>query len=194
MTTFQDQEDDVIFNEPIQAKKDCKIKITFAELTEWKVKDTVTGYEGQQFPAMKLTIMVIDPDVHCEHPDARPRVIEDQFNLEKYPYLDKKTAEVKWLGRQKVYDLEQALGFEPLFVVNGERVEPYVTRNGNKVAPKTPGVKRKLNPEFASAYFDGNGIPKVDNWIDKELLADIEVEKSEQYGDKNVIKRYKKLS
>ena len=194
MTTFQDQEDDVIFSEPIKAKDECKVKIIFAELSKpWTVKQGVTGYEGQQYPVMKLTLQIIDTDVECEHEDAKPRlVIEDRFCLEKYPCM--KEDKLQWIERQKLYDLESAFGFEPLYVVNEERVEPFITKNGNKVAPKIAGVKHKLNPDFAFTYFDNNGIPKVDNWVDKELLAKVEVEKSETYGDKNVIKRYKRLA
>jgi hypothetical protein len=94
------------------------------------------------------------------------------------------------LGRQNLYELEAALGFDPVFKVNGVTVEPFITKNGNKVAPKIDGVKRFVNPDFMDNYFDALGNPIMANWEGKVLYADIEVEKSLQFGDKNVIKRF----
>lgn len=194
MSSFSEQTDDVQFSEPILAKKDCKIKINFVEPAEWTVKEAVPGHAGEKYKALKVQVQIIDEDISTEHADAQPkRVFDDQFNIEKYPYLDKKTNTVRWLGRQKLYQLEAALGFDPVFVDSeGNQVEPHITKNGNKVAPKISGVKQKANPDFVQAYFDAEGLPIVDNWIDKEITADIELQRSEQYGNRNGISRYKK--
>ena len=85
----------------------------------------------------------------------------------------------------------------------GQPLEPHVTKTGRKVAPKVEGVKRRINPDFFDAYFkpfetEDDGVvvtkllPVVDNWVGKEILADIELEHDEQYGSKNVVKRFKK--
>ena len=76
----------------------------------------------------------------------------------------------------------------------GNTVEPYVTRSGNKVAPKLEGVARILNPAFFGAYFHQDGTVNPTNWVDKDILVDVGVERSEQFGDKNTVKRYKKVS
>ena len=190
---WADEQDEIQFSEPILAKKDCKVRIDFAEPAEWKVKETVPGHGGETYKAMKLTVIITDENVQTEHADAKPRLtIEHQLNIEKYPYLDKKTGTVKWLGRAGLYDLEAALGFEPRFVgPDGQQVEPYVTRTGRKAAPKIDGVKQMLNPDFAAAYFHEDGTVNPSNWIEKNVYADIDVERSDQYGDRNVIKRFK---
>ena len=195
---WQNDQDDQIQTEPILAKKDCEVQIDAAEKVSWKVKEAskggAPGYEGQEFDAMKLTVTITDPNVQTEHEGARPRLtIEHQFNLAKYPYWDKKNAKVAFMNRANLYDLEEAFGFDPIFTNgDGQPVEPYITKNGRKMAPKKEGVKRQPNPEFMSAFFNPDGSPNLE-WAGKKVLADIEVEKSEQYGDKNVIKRFKKL-
>lgn len=193
---WQDEGDDVQFSEPILAKKDCQVRIDAAEATEWKVKETAKGgapgYEGQAFKALKLTCTITDASVQTEHEGGKPRLtLEHQFNIDRYPYLDKKTGTVKWLGRQALYDLEEAFGFDPIFTTaDGQPVDPFITRTGRKVAPKVEGVKRHLNPDFLSAYFTPDGTPNLE-WAGKTVHADIDVERSEQFGDKNVIKRFK---
>lgn len=195
--SWQDEQDEVVITEPIQAKKDCKVQIAAVESTTWTVKPAdkggAPGYEGQEFQAAKMTLTIIDENVQTEHEGSRPRLtIEHQFNIAKYPYLDKKTGTVRFMGRQHLYDLEEAFGFEPVFVDGEDNpVEPYLTRSGRKVAPKNvEGVSRKLNPAFLSAYFTSDGHPNLE-WAGKVVYADVEVERSEQYGDKNVIKRFK---
>ena len=190
---FLDQEDDILIYEPILAKKDCKIKISFAETAEWKVKEHVPGYAGEIYKALKLTVLITDQNVQTENDDAKARLtIEDQFNVVKYPYLSKKTGQVEWLNRAKLYQLEDAFGFDPFFAVDGVAVAPHITKNGRKVAPKIAGAKQRVNPDFWTAYFNEDGTPKPDNWIDKEILADIGVDKNEQFGARNTILRYKK--
>ena len=192
MSRYTDQEDDVQFSEPILAQKQVKLKVGFVERSEWESK-TAGQKDGRKFSACKLTLQIDDDSVKTEHADAKPRMtIEDQFNLETFPYEDKKTGEIKKLGRNKLYQLQGAFGFDPVFKVNGKVVDPYITRNGNKVAPKTEGVKQVVNEDFFSAYFDDLGSPIVDNWIDKTVYADIEVEESEQFGNRNTIARYVK--
>ena len=185
---YTEQEDDVQFSEPILAQKGVKLKVAFVEKTAWKNK-----IDGQPYDAIKLTLTIDDSSVRTEHSDAKPKLtIEDQFNIVQYPYIDKKTGETKKLGKTKLYQLEQAFGFDPVFKAGGQVVAPYVTKTGNKVAPKIEGVKRSLNEDFFNAYFSSLGAPNVDNWVDKVLYADINVETSEQFGSKNVIDRYVK--
>lgn len=193
MAGWADEQDEVQFSEPVMAKKDCKVRIDFAEGVVWTVKAHVPGHEGEAYKALKLAITITDEQVQTEHTDAKPRLtLEHQFNIERYPYLDKKTGAVKWLGRDALYQLEEAFGFEPIFVdAAGNSVEPYIAKTGRKLAPKIEGVKRKLNPDFAAAYFTSEGEVRTDSWIDKEVYADIEIEQSEKFGDKNVIKRFK---
>jgi len=143
---------------------------------------------------MKLTLQITDREIKTEHEGGRPKLtLEHQFNIVKYPFKDKDTGEVRWMGRTNLHQLEEALGFDPLFVsASGEQVEPYITRNGNKTAPRgVDGVARKLNPEFVSAYFDSDGHPSLE-WAGKIVYAHIGIRKDEQYGDKNIIKRFKK--
>ena len=195
---WMDEGDTVQFSGPILAKKGCKVQIDFIEGATWTVKATpaggAPGYEGKAYQAAKLTCTITDEGIQTEGEHIRPRlVLEHQFNLEKYPYLDKKTGEVRWLGRQTVYDLEEAFGFEPVYVNEaGEVLVPFVTKAGRKVAPRSDGVvKRRLNPEFAKAYFHTDGTVKPENWINKTVYADIEVEESEKYGDRNRIQRFR---
>lgn len=193
MAGWMNEQDDVQFSEPILAKKDCQLRIDFAEPSEWKVKDHVVGHEGEVYKAAKLTLTITDQNVQTEHADAKPRLtIEHQFNVQRYPYLDKKTGQVKWLGRANLYELEEALGFEPVFVgADGEQVEPFISKTGRKLAPKIEGVKRQINPQFAASYFHEDGTINPDNWVDKVVYADVDVERSEKFGDKNVVKRFK---
>lgn len=203
MSRYTEQEDDITFSEPILAKKAVRMGVSFAEKTEWEVKNKDKWTEeqrlsmqpllGQKVDACKLTLQISDDSVQTEHADAKPRLtIEDQFNIEPYPYPDAKTGAIKKLGRQKLFELEGALGFDPVFKQNGEIVAPFITRTGNKVAPKGEGVKRVLNPDFFDTYFDNLGNPIMSNWEGKVIYADVEVETSEQYGAKNIIKRYVK--
>lgn len=188
MSKYTEEQDDVQFSEPILAQKGVRIGVQFAEKTQWENK-----IDGKKYDACKLTHQISDDSVKTEHSDAKPKLtIEDQFNIEQYPYRDKKSGEIKKLGKTKLYQLEQAFGFDPCFQVNGQPVEAHVTKNGNKVAPKIEGVKRVINPAFFDAYFTADGDPVIDNWIGKTVYADIEVETSEQYGSKNVIARYVK--
>lgn len=192
MSKYTEEQDDIQFSEPILAQKGVRLGVSFAEKTEWEAK-TNGMKNGSKYDACKLTLTISDDSVKTEHADTKPRMtIEDQFNIEAFPYEDKKTGKVKKLGRQKLYELEGAFGFDPIFIANGEKVEPFITKSGNKVAPKIEGVKRTLNPDFFNAYFDENGAPRMDNWAAKVIYADIEVEKSEKFGDKNVIKKYVK--
>ena len=196
---WQQEQDDVIITEPIVAQKDVKLRIDVAESSEWTVKTTgeggAPGHAGETYPVIKLTCTIADPaSVRTEHENARPRLtIEHQMNLARYPYLDKKSGEVRWLGRQGLYDLEEAFGFDPVFT-NGEgkAVEPYITRTGRKVAPKGEGIKRQPNPAFTAAYFTPEGFPNLE-WVGKEVYADIDVELSIQYGDRNRIARFKRV-
>lgn len=186
-----DETDDIQFREPVLPRKNVKLKVNFAEPMEWVAKEAAGEYCGKSYKAVKLQLIVDDPEARCENEDALPKMIEDVFNVEKYPYGDKNTGELKWLGRSKLYQLESAFGFDPVFVdAEGNEMEPKVTRTGAKVAPK--GAKRKLNQDFVSAYFLPDGTVTPDNWIDKTVYADVDIERSEQYGDKNKVKRYNK--
>ena len=195
--SWQDDSEKVELVEPILAQKDVKLEIVAAESAEWTVKEAskggAPGHAGEKYAAMKLTLLITDTNVQTEHEGSRPRLtIDHQFNVDKYPYLDKKSGTVKLLGRQHLHDLEEAFGFEPLFTnESGEPVEPYITRNGRKVAPKGEGIHRKLNPAFVSAYFTSEGKPNLE-WSGKVVYADIGIEASEQYGDRNRITRFKR--
>ena len=192
--SWMDEQDGVQFSGPILPKKECQVRIEFVEDATWTVKaGGAPGYEGQAFKAAKLTAVITDANIATEGDHIKPRLtVELQFNLEKYPYLDKKTGNVAWLGRQFVYDLEEAFGFEPVFVgPDGAKVEPYISKNGRKLAPKVDGVKRGINPEFAATYFNADGTVKPDNWIGKTVYADIGVEESEQWGARNKITRFR---
>lgn len=185
---WTNEQDEQVFSEPILAQKGVKLKVNFAEGAKWKSK-----VDGKEYEAIKLTLDIDDDSVKCEHADARPKTtIADQFNLAQFPYTDKKTGDVKKLGRSKLYQIEEALGFEPVFLVNGQKVDAYITKTGSKRAPKIEGVKRTLNPDFMDAYFTGEGIPNMSNWAGKTLYANVGVETSEQYGSKNIIEAYVK--
>lgn len=192
------ERDEVVFREPISEQKDVKAKISFAEPTEWRPKDAVKALGGVEdsYKAAKLTVAITDDTVKTEHSDALPRlIIEDQFNVQRYPYLDKKTGKLAWMNRQRLFDLETAFGFDPVFVDRSENVvPPHITRSGAKVAPKVDGVARILNPAFLGAYFHDDMTVNPTNWIDKEILIDVKIESSETFGDKNVITRYKKVA
>lgn len=209
MSNILDAEDEVVFSEPILAQKGVRCGISFVESNEWEVKKKEKWSDaqasamseflvpdaegkGKLVKALKITVNISDDSVRTEHEDAKPRLtIEDHLNLEKYPYPDKE-GNVKWLGRQKLYQLEEAFGFEPVFKAGGQVVEPHVTRTGKKVAPKIEGVSRVLNPDFYNAYFNADDTPKVDEWVGKEIYADISLENSEKFGDRNGITRYVK--
>lgn len=203
MSQYTEEEEDIQIIEPIMAQKRVRIGVTFAEHTEWEVKPkdkwipeglvNMQELIGKKYDACKLTLTISDDSVKTEHEGAGfKRTIEHQFNIVKFPYPDKNSGQVKYLGKQNLFQLEAALGFDPVFKVSGEIVEPYITKNGNKVAPKIDGVKRSINPDFFNAYFNDDGTPNVDAWIGKELYADIGVERSDVYGDKNVISRFVK--
>lgn len=184
------EQDDVQFSEPILAQKGVRLKVNFVESTTWEDK---TGTNVEATKAVKMTLDLDDDSVKCEHADAKPRrTIEDQFNLGQHPYKDKKTGEVKKLGRSKLYQLEEALGFDPVFMVDGKVVEPFITKTGAKRAPKIEGVKRALNPDFMDAYFTSEGAPNMSNWAGKTIYANVGVERSEQFGDRNTIEAYVK--
>lgn len=187
MNTFLTETDDVQFSEAILAQKGVRCGIISAEKVLWKNK-----VDGQEYSAIKLKLQISDDTVRTEHADAKPKLnLEDQFNIVSYPYIDKKTGETKKLGRQKLLQLEKAFGFDPIFQVNGQTVEPFVTKNGNKVAPKIEGVKQIINPDFFNAYFDENGNPKSE-LVGKTVYCNIGVETSEQFGSKNIVEAYVK--
>jgi len=196
------ERDEVIFREPIKAQKDVKVKIQSVENTEWKPKQAVmdvANAEGktlnESYKAVKLSVTITDDTVQCENPDATPRSqIDDQFNIQRYPFVDnKKGGVLGWMNRGKLFQLETAFGFDPCFEdKDGQPIEAAITRNGNKVAPKVDGVARVLNPSFVGAYMNEDGTINPSNWVGKEIRIDAGIEKSEQYGDKNVIKAYKK--
>lgn len=192
------ERDEVQFREPVLEQKNVKARISFAESTEWRPKEAVRALDStlqDSYKACKLSVILTDDSLRTEHADALPKlVIDDQFNVVKYPYLNKKTGGVSFLSREKLFALESAFGFDPVFVdADGNEVEPFITRNGNKVAPKLPGVARVLNPSFVSSYFNEDMTVNPTNWIDKVILVDVGVETNEQFGNKNTIQRYKKV-
>lgn len=203
MSKYTEEQEEITFSEPIIAQKQVRCGITAIKKATWEVKAkeswtadqlaTMQEFIGKKYDAVALTISISDDSVRTEHEGAKAKLtIEDQFNIEQYPFPDKKTGALKKMGKQKLYELEQAFGFDPIFMVGDKFVEPFVTKAGNKVAPKIDGVKRVINPDFFDAYFTSDGDPVIGNWIGKTIYADIDVEKSAQFGDKNVIGRYVK--
>ena len=191
MARWAEEQDEIVVREPIQPKKDCQVRIEAAEAEEWIVKEHVPGEAGKAFKAMKLTLTITDEAVQTEHENAQPRrTLDHHLNLDRYPFLDKKSGTVKWMGRQGLYGLEEALGFDPIYLKEGQPVEAYVTRTGQKRAPKGEGITRQLNPAFVAAYFHPEGTPNLE-WANKTVYADIGIEKDEQYGDKNRIVQFK---
>lgn len=197
------ERDEVTFREPIIEQKDVLAKIDFAEPAEWKPKEAVKAVAAEagvtlaeSYKVAKLQIIIEDDSVKTEHADARPKLnIDDQFNVQRYPFADKKKGGLGWMNRGKLFDLERAFGFDPVFVdKDGNEVEPYVTRTGNKVAPKMEGVAQVINPDFKAAYFHDDMTVDPTNWIGKKIMIDVGVEKSDQFGDKNVVNRYKKVA
>lgn len=137
MSRYTEQEEEVKFSEPILAQKGVRMGIQFVEKDTWEVKEKEKWIEdgrlameeflGKRYDACKITLQISDDSVRTEHEDTIPKmVIEDKFNIEAYPYPDKKTGKVTWLGRQALYQLEEVFGFEPVFVANGNQVDPFV--------------------------------------------------------------------
>lgn len=208
-----EQEDEVSFPCCIKPKKDVEVIIRSAEPMEWRLKDEV--YEAADpltkelfdskaddagviaFKAVKLVIEVSDENIEPETEGGQlKRTIESVFNIERYPYVNKRTGSISWLSRNTLFSIERAFGFDPCFVdEDGNEVEPFVTRNGNKIAPKNvSGVRQKLNEDFSKTFFDDEGNPKSENWEDREVLVNIGIQRSDQYGDKNTVKSFKPLT
>ena len=102
-------------------------------------------------------------------------------------------AHIKGLAEEVGAELDQFLLSEKI-VVPSEIALDIIQEEGGRIsfAPKIDGVKRKINPAFFNAYFASDGTPNMSNWDKKVIFADVDVEKSEQFGDKNTIYRYKK--
>ncbi len=211
MSIYTDEQEEIQFSEPILAQKGVRCGITHAEKGEWEVKEkkvwtpeqseTMASLIGNTYDCLKLKLSISDDTIKTASENAKPKTtLEDQFNIVNYPFPDKKTGALKKMGKQKLYELEGAFGFDPVFKVAGTVVEPFVTKSGAKVAPKIEGVTRSVNPDFFNAYFtvtkdeDGkeHAIPITSNWVGKVIYVDVGVEKSEQFGAKNVVDRYVK--
>lgn len=185
--------------EAIKPKKDCRITILSAEMGKsWRHKVAVPA-EGYKVPGetrvMKLTIQITDDSVETENVDAKPkRRIDDMVILEQHPYVDSRDGVQKVMKLEKLFQLQQFLGFEPLFVnAHGQPVEPYVTKTGRKTCPK--GASIAFQPAFLDAYFDANEEPRFDAWMNLEGVASIGLKKQSeeetlQYGAKNEVKSY----
>lgn len=193
--SWQQEQDEVINYGPILPKKGVKLEIGAAISATWKVKEEADGgapgHAGEEYPAMKLTLEIKDEQVQTEGEHIRPRLtIEHQLNLARYPFLSKKDGSAQWMGRTGLYGLEESLGFEPVFVNGGgQRVDPFITKAGRKVAPKGDNIKRQLNPDFTQAFFNADGSPNLE-WAGKTVYGDVEVERSEKFGDRNVVTRF----
>ncbi len=203
MSIYTDEQEEIQFSEPILAQKGVRCGITHAEKGQWEVKakaswtpeqlETMESLIGQKFDCLKLKLTISEESIRTASENAKPKTaLEDQFNIVNYPFPDKKTGALKKMGKQKLYELEGAFGFDPVFKVGGKIVEPFVTKSGAKVAPKIDGVTRSVNPDFFNAYFDSEGNPKSENFVGKVIYVDVGVEKSDQYGAKNVVARYVK--
>lgn len=189
---LRDNRDKVEFKEVILDQKKVACEIVDAIPMDWTAKEGTGEFAGKKYRAMKLQINITDPSIQTENSDARPKtLIDDVMNLERFPYVSKEDGSVQWLRTGKLYQLEKAFGFDPCFEdADGNDLEPYVTRTGNKVAPKVDGVRQKLNPDFVQAYFNEDDSPKTLEWAGKKIRVDIGTRKSEQFGDKNTAKNY----
>jgi len=175
--------------EPIMEKKDCRIKILGATKHNWKPKEA-TGVT-EETNAMKLELSIEDDDAVTENKDAKARKrIDDYINLAPHPYVDK-SGEKQMLRPSKVYQLQRALGFDPVFVGDaGEPVPPRITRTGAKACPV--GCHERLNPDFLDAYFDSNDEPKFGSWVDKDVIAHVGVDPgTEEFSPSNKVRSYK---
>jgi len=163
--SWQQESDEVVSFGPILPKKGVKLEIVSAESAAWTVKSEdkggASGHEGEAYPAMKLTLTITDTNIQTEGEHIKPRTtLEYQTNLARYPYADKKNpGAVQWMGRTGLYGLETSLGFDPLYInASGQPVEPFIAKDGRKLAPKGEGIKRQLNPAFMSAFFTAESV------------------------------------
>ena len=183
--------------EAIKPKKDCRIEILNAEMGKsWKHKVTAPGdYKVPgETRVMKLTINITDEAVETENSDAKPRrKLDDMVILEPHPYVDKDGAQ-RFMKLEKLFQLQQFLGFEPRFVNKfGQEVDPHITKTGRKVCPKDASIA--FQPAFLDAYFDANEEPRFDAWMSLEGVASIGLKKQSeeetlQYGAKNEVTSY----
>lgn len=178
-----------VAREPIvEPLEDCDLAIRDAVRHDWKRAD------GSKTLAMKVTLDVVDPRAKCANVDAKPKQITDYINLEVHP-SQAEGKKATYIG--KALGLMRALGFEPTYVDDaGNEVEPKITRSGNKVAPE--GSSTRFNKAFIEAYFtnddDGQQSPKFGVWADVKVRANLKVEESEEYGDKNAVVKYLPLN
>ena len=96
------------------------------------------------------------------------------------------------LRARAVYEMDAGVGLESVYVdVSGGKAGAHSTKTGRKICAK--GCSQKFNADFIEAYFDDEDKPRFNAWLEKDLLADISLEKKfdEQYGPKNQIDRYK---
>lgn len=184
--------------EAIKPKKDCRIEILNAEMGKsWrhKIEVPASGYKVPgETRVMKLTIQITDELVETENRDAKPRrKLDDMVILEPHPYVDKNGVQQS-MKLEKLFQLQQFLGFEPRFVNQfGQDVEAHVTKTGRKVCPK--GASIAFQPAFLDAYFDANEEPRFEAWMNLEGTASIGYKKQTeeetlQYGLKNEVKGY----
>ena len=191
------QGEKIVPSEPIQPKKECAIQFVDVEGTVWTAKEGAGEFAGKDFGAMKVQVSIVDKDISTENPDAKPKLVfDDVFNIETYPYEDKKTGSVRWMSPNKLYQLQEAFGFETVYKDSqGNVLEPRVSKAGKKYAPKGEDVHRHLNQDFLDAYFDSNDKPVVLNWVNKTIKCNIDYKKQsqddeEQYGKKNTVSSY----
>lgn len=185
--------------EPMAPKKDCRLKIVGAEMApSWKHK--VEGKSEYKEPGktrvMKLNLHITDEDAVTENKDAKlRRKFEDLVILERHPYRDKMTGETKYMALNKLFQLQEALGFEPKYVDDdGNEVEPKISASGRKYPPK--GAHIAFRDEFLDAYFDENDEPKFSSWLDLDVTASVgyknqSEEDTENFGRRNEVKAYK---
>ena len=181
----------------INPKERCKLKCIGSARHDWKRKDASGNVDESlgKTLAMKLELQIDDPDIELSEPDTIPgRITDYLISLEKHPGY--KNGEPSMSAPNKAFQLEGMLGFEPFYVDDSDTPVPAeTTRTGKPKAPK--GSHRKFNPSFIEAYFtkgeDGNEEPKFGVWESAEFYAEIEIEEgSEEYGNKNSIKKYLK--
>ena len=183
--------------EAIKPKKDCRIQILNAEMGKsWRHKVEAPGdYKVPgETRVMKLSIMITDDLVETENSDAKPRrKLDDMVILEPHPYVDKNSVQ-QFLRLEKLFQLQQFLGFEPVFIDSaGNECDPHITKTGRKACPK--GASIGFRKEFIDAYFDSNEEPKFGVWMNIDGVASIGVKKqteeqAAQFGTGNEVKSY----
>ena len=106
---MRDEADVVQFAEPILPKRDCKVRIDAAEGVTWTVKEHVPEHAGEDYPAMKLTVTIIDQEIELEHPELGKTISDaSPIRLSATPAKYNRAAPIQ--GQDNDYVYKQLLG------------------------------------------------------------------------------------